>query len=81
MVNIHAAKTQLSKLLKEVEAGKEVTIARDGKPVARLVPIEAAPGKRMFGQYRGQIWLADDFDKEMTPEELGMDGPIFPDED
>lgn len=41
-INVQDAKTQLSKLLKRVEAGEEIVLARSGKPIARLVPIEAA---------------------------------------
>jgi prevent-host-death family protein len=40
-VNVHQAKTQLSRLLKRVESGEEVVLARDGKPVAKLVPVSA----------------------------------------
>jgi prevent-host-death family protein len=61
-VNIHEAKTHFSKLLQRVAAGEEVIIARAGVPVAKIVPVEAAPAKRQLGLYRGQIWMADDFD-------------------
>jgi prevent-host-death family protein len=63
-VNVHEAKTQLSKLLESVEAGDDVVIARAGRPVARLVRYEpprrhiGAPG-RMAGE---AFWIADDFD-------------------
>ena len=62
-VNVHQAKTHLSQLLQEVEAGEEVVIARSGVPIARLVPwrnpqAPIAPP----GAMRGQITLADDFD-------------------
>jgi prevent-host-death family protein len=59
-VNIHEAKTRLSRLVKRVQAGEEVTIAKAGRPVARLVPI-AAPGKRPLGLDKGRGWIADDF--------------------
>ena len=61
-VNVHEAKTHLSRLLERVEHGEEIVIARAGKPVARLVPIEPAPGKRPIGRDRGKIWMSDDFD-------------------
>ncbi len=62
-VNIHEAKTHLSRLLHRVAAGEEVTIARAGVPVARLVAVEPKPNKvRPLGFARGQIWIADDFD-------------------
>ena len=66
-VNVQEAKTQLSRLLAEVESGNEVVIARAGVPVARLVPIEAAP--RALGRDVGRIWIAPDFDAPL-PEEL-----------
>lgn len=52
-VNIHEAKTHLSRLIEEVTAGKEVTVARNGKPVARLVPVSARTTPRRPGQWRG----------------------------
>jgi prevent-host-death family protein len=67
-VNIHEAKTHFSKLLQRVAAGEEVIIARAGVPVAKLVPVEKQPAKRKLGLYRGQIWMADDFDK--LPDDL-----------
>ena len=69
VVNIHEAKTHLSRLLLEVENGQEVTIARAGRPIARLVPAEP-PGKRELGLERGQIWIAPDFDAPMPDEWL-----------
>ena len=62
-VNIHEAKTQLSKLIAQVEAGESVTLARAGRPVARLVPIEAVDSVREPGVWRGQVQIADDFDE------------------
>lgn len=61
-VNIHEAKTQLSKLLARVANGEEVVIARAGKPVARLVPVRRPAGPRVLGGDRGKVFLADDFD-------------------
>lgn len=60
-VNIHDAKTHLSRLVERAEAGEEITIARAGRPVARLVPLRAAR-PRMLGALRGRIRLAPDFD-------------------
>ena len=60
VVNVHEAKTHLSKLLNRVEAGEEVTIAKAGRPVARLVPI-ATTWKRPLGIDKGLGWIADDF--------------------
>ncbi len=61
-VNVHDAKTSLSRLLVRVEKGEEIVIARAGKPVARLVPIGRAAGARVPGRYAGQGFIADDFD-------------------
>ncbi len=60
-VNVHEAKTHLSRLLDRVAAGEEVTIAKAGKPVARLVPV-AKPGRRALGGDAGRVILGDDFD-------------------
>ncbi len=61
-VNVHQAKTQLSRLLADAAAGEEVIIARDGKPVARLVPVGTAPRRRKPGTLRGRIRIAAGFD-------------------
>jgi prevent-host-death family protein len=69
-VNIHEAKTHLSRLLQRVAAGEEVTIARAGVPVARLVPLEPKKKKvRPLGMDRGRVWVADDFDAPL-PDDL-----------
>ena len=61
-VNIHAAKTHLSRLVERVEAGEEVVIARAGRPVARLVPYRTRRAPRTPGLWRGRVRLAADFD-------------------
>jgi prevent-host-death family protein len=66
-VNVHEAKTQLSRLLQRVEEGHEIVIARAGKPVARIVPVRE-PRKPVFGADAGKIWIADDFDD--TPDDV-----------
>jgi prevent-host-death family protein len=68
-VNIHEAKTHLSRLLQRVAAGEEVTIARAGTPVARLVAVENNKTARPLGFARGQVWVADDFDAPL-PDDL-----------
>jgi prevent-host-death family protein len=60
-VNVHAAKTHLSKLLERVQAGEEVVIAKAGHPIARLIPF-ARPGKRALGVDAGRGFIAADFD-------------------
>ncbi|MBA3610416.1 MAG: type II toxin-antitoxin system Phd/YefM family antitoxin [Rubrobacter sp.] len=67
-VNIHEAKTHLSRLLEQVRLGEEVIIAKAGKPVARLVAVSEKPKRRVPGTARGQIWIADDFDAPLPPE-------------
>lgn len=69
-VNIHAAKTHLSKLLTEVAAGKEVVIARAGKPVAKLVPIEPKPKRRPLGVLRGKVWVDPAWDPVTSDPEI-----------
>ena len=59
-VNSHEAKTHFSRLLQRVARGEEVTIARAGVPVARLVPVESRKKIRPLGMDRGKIWIADD---------------------
>jgi prevent-host-death family protein len=83
-VNIHEAKTQLSKLIDQATSGQPVVIARHGKPVALLsayAPDQEMP-KRVGGQWKGQVWVAEDFD---TPdpelEDLFYNGPVFPRDD
>jgi prevent-host-death family protein len=68
-VNTHEAKTQLSRLLRRVAAGEEITIANRGVPVARLVPVPPEKTQRVLGIYRGQFTVPDDFDAPL-PEDL-----------
>jgi prevent-host-death family protein len=93
IVNVHSAKTNLSKLLERAENGEEVIIARAGKPVVRLTPVVAAATgveeksakfehrtlPSWVGSLRGQIWIAPDI--EEFEKELARqmeDNPIFP---
>lgn len=69
-VNIHAAKSQLSRLLDAALAGEEVIIAKAGKPVARLVPIEKKQERRKLGTLAGQFTVPDDFDDPLSDEIL-----------
>lgn len=63
-VNIHQAKTHLSRLIERAANGETITIAKAGKPIAKLVPIEETPidTSRRFGFMRGQMKIPDDFD-------------------
>ncbi len=69
-VNLYEAKTHLSQLVKEAAAGREIIIANAGEPMARLVPLakESRP-VREPGQWKGRIWIADDFDDPL-PEDI-----------
>jgi len=68
-INIHEAKTHLSRLVEEVSAGEELTIAKAGKPLARLVPIKPPKRERQPGFLKGKIRIASDFDAPL-PNEL-----------
>ena len=71
-VNIHVAKTQLSRLVDQAAAGEEVIIARAGKPVARLMPLAAPPAsqRRVLGRLAGQISVPADFDAPLPDDIL-----------
>lgn len=62
VVNMHEAKSQLSRLVEQAMAGEDVVIARAGRPVARLVPYVEARHTRVPGRWKGQVWVAPDFD-------------------
>jgi prevent-host-death family protein len=64
-VNVHEAKTHLSRLLARVAAGEEIVISRYGRPVARLVPAHPPPQPRVAGTWENAIIMADDFDDEL----------------
>ena len=70
-VNVHRAKTELSRLLAEVERGQEIIVARDGTPVAKLVPF-VRPGARQLrvGDWKGRIRIARNFDAPLDAGEL-----------
>lgn len=71
-VNIHEAKTHLSRLLEEVRHGEDVVIAKAGKPVARLVPVEEPRKRREPGSAKGTLWYSDDFDAPLPDEILEL---------
>jgi prevent-host-death family protein len=88
IVNIHAAKTNLSKLIERAEAGEEIVIARNGQPAVRLTPVPKLPERSdcdepsvpsWFGALRGQIKIlpgSEDPDLELA--QIMEDSPIFP---
>lgn len=65
VVNVHEAKTHLSRLLDRVQAGEQITIAKAGKPVAQLIPVLEKPVKRPLGSERGKIVIHEDFDEPL----------------
>ena len=69
LVNIHEAKTHFSKFIEQALKGDEVIIARDSKPLIRLVPYTEEPQTRRGGQFKGLIQISDDFDTPL-PEEM-----------
>ena len=76
VVNVHEAKSTLSRLIEEVaRTGEPVVIARAGRPVAQLVPITAAPARRRLGTLRGKLVVNDDFEAAL-PEDMvaGFEG-------
>ncbi|TSC65859.1 MAG: prevent-host-death family protein [Microgenomates group bacterium Gr01-1014_80] len=79
IANVHQAKTNLSKLLEEVSKGKEVIIAKAGKPVAKIVEYKNKSKQRKFGALKGKIWISDDFNDE-DPEinKLFYESELFP---
>ena len=75
-VNVHEAKTQLSRLLRKVTEGEEVTISRAGVPVTKLIAAGPATQSRPMGMDRGHIWMADDFDRLPPEIEASFYAPI-----
>lgn len=59
-VNMYEAKTQFSRLVERAEAGEEIVIARNGRPVARIVPFQRRREPRVPGGWKGKVWIADD---------------------
>ena len=78
-VNVHEAKTHLSRLLERVAAGEEVVIARANRPIARLVPYERPRSRRVAGRLAGKIHVRDDFD-DLVPGfgDLTVSAPVEP---
>ncbi len=68
IVNMHQAKSTLSRLVERALAGEEVIIARNGKPLVRLVPVPSKVEPRVPGRSKGRVWISPDF--ELTDEEI-----------
>ena len=76
-LNLYEAKTQLSQLVERAAKGEEVIIAKAGKPMVKMVPVETlgSPEQRQFGQnFLRVTYIADDFDGPMSNEELALWG-------
>ena len=67
-VNVHEAKTHLSRLLKRVAAGEEILISKAGKPMAKLTPLSKPQANRVPGLDKGVIQIPDDFDAPLPDE-------------
>jgi prevent-host-death family protein len=70
IINIHEAKTHLSRLVDEVAGGEEVIIAKAGKPMVRLTPLSAKPKPKKFGLLKGRIQVPDDFNAPLDADIL-----------
>ena len=68
IVNMHEAKSSLSRLVERALAGEEVVIARNGEPLVRLVPVSKEPKRRIPGRSKGKIWISPNF--EFTEAEI-----------
>jgi prevent-host-death family protein len=64
IINIHEAKTNLSKLVNKTMKGEEVIIGKAGKPVAKLVAYKSKNKKRITGIWKGKVWMSEDFNDE-----------------
>jgi prevent-host-death family protein len=69
-INLHAAKTSLSRLVDEALAGQEIVIAKAGQPMVRLVPVARETRRRGFGADKGKIRIGSDFDAPLPPDVL-----------
>ena len=72
VVNMHEAKTSLSRLVERAFAGEEILIARRGEPLVKLVPVPKERKPRVPGRYKGKIWMAPDCFAPMSDDELDL---------
>lgn len=71
-INIHQAKTQLSRLVEQAATGEEIVIAKAGKPIARLVPLKSRPVRRQLGVLANRLTVPEDFDAPLPDEVLAQ---------
>lgn len=70
-VNMHDAKTHLSRLVERVESGEEIVINRAGKPAARLIPVAGKKaGQRLLGGWEGKVWIAPEDEVQQASREI-----------
>ncbi len=79
-INIHEAKTHLSRFIEKAAAGEEIIIAKAGKPIAKLVPLDSLPASRNLGIFKGQLNVPEDLDEALPEDvaELFENGAIEP---
>lgn len=70
IINVHEAKTHFSKFLDQAHAGREIIVAKAGKPYARLVPLEETQSARVSGRWKNRLVLSDDFEDPLPEDEL-----------
>ncbi len=70
-VNLYEAKTHLSELVDRAAAGESIIIAKSGRPMARLVPLQHERARRKPGRWKGRLWIAPDFDAPLSDDSLG----------
>ena len=73
-INIHEAKTHLSRFVEQAAAGEEIIIAKAGKPMAKLVPFRSMLSHRNLGMFKGQLKVPDDFDAPLPDEMIALFG-------
>ena len=79
IVNMHQAKTSLSRLVQRALDGEDVVIARNGQPLVKLVPVAVTRQPRVPGRLKGKIWVSPDFDApDPELEALFEDGDVYP---
>jgi prevent-host-death family protein len=70
--SLYEAKTHLSELVERAARGEEIVIAKNGVPMAKLVPLAKTAAKRKPGGWNGKVWIADDFDAPLSDETLAL---------